>query len=608
MKDHASIFGSRPFSIPINIKHTESMSNLFVQTCRDIFSSAKTLSGSQWADKYRLMGRSSRYRNWDTLRTPYLREIADTISDTSRNSRVVVIAKCAQAGGSEVALNEILRRMHQDPCVIMYFAETGEKVRMWKQDRLNPALMNKPFERRDTTTNKPNVDFVGGTLLMSGSHSPAGLSSTTAKLVIGDEVARYPVSIGDEGDFLSLARGRIKTHGDQGKIVLISTFTQDVAGEGTFYTYWDIGDRKEYYVPCPKCGEYWLWDLDSLTLEGMKHTCEYVTRDGDERYNCVLHGKWISTAERKMSDVTSYRINGFIIHPEWKKWSEFLELHAMCHAGRTAFSTFYNVELGQPFSVEKAMVPQVDAVKIKTTSLNYKSESLPSSKVICITAAIDVQKQYMRYEVRAWCSNLDSFGLEYGTMETDILNIRMAISDIRDLLVKDYSGMKIWLCGIDCAYKPSAVYEVLRYFPSHRHAIRGTRGSLLAVRGSSKSVNDRLVLSLPHGIQKGLRRMYRRHAVLGTDVAKHELYSMLSSNYTEDDGTSKFYCPSDYPDAYFDELVSETLVEKMDKKTNSKTYVFQKTQKRNEALDLAVYNRAMFEVLRSSMKASVFES
>ena len=61
------------------------------------------ISVSEWADANRRLSSagSAEAGQWQTSRTPYLREIMDQLSERSP-ARVVAFQKCSQVGGTEV--------------------------------------------------------------------------------------------------------------------------------------------------------------------------------------------------------------------------------------------------------------------------------------------------------------------------------------------------------------------------------------------------------------------------------------------------------------------------------------------------------------------------
>ena len=92
--------------------------------------------------------------------------------------------------------------------------------------------------------------FPGGALTLVGANSPAGLASRPIRLVLCDEVDRYPPSAGSEGDPIQLARKRANTFWNR-KIVMVSTPTNK--GASRIEEAFEDSDQRHYYVPCKHC-------------------------------------------------------------------------------------------------------------------------------------------------------------------------------------------------------------------------------------------------------------------------------------------------------------------------------------------------------------------
>ncbi len=86
-----------------------------------------------------------------------------------------------------------------------------------------------------------------------GANSPSGLASRPIKVLLCDEVDRYPTSAGTEGDPLGLAQKRQTTFWDK-KTVMVSTPV--IKGQSRIETEYLQSTKEEWNVPCPKCGAY----------------------------------------------------------------------------------------------------------------------------------------------------------------------------------------------------------------------------------------------------------------------------------------------------------------------------------------------------------------
>ena len=60
-------------------------------------------------------------------------------------------------------------------------------------------------------------NFIGGHITIVGANSPSSLASRPIKVLLADEIDRYPKSAGTEGDPLNLAKKRQTTSGLQNR-------------------------------------------------------------------------------------------------------------------------------------------------------------------------------------------------------------------------------------------------------------------------------------------------------------------------------------------------------------------------------------------------------
>ena len=84
------------------------------------------LTVSAWADKHRILDQasSSEPGMWRTKRTPFLKEIMDCLSATSKED-VIVFQKGAQIGATEAGLNWLLYVIHHAPSSFLHLFQTG---------------------------------------------------------------------------------------------------------------------------------------------------------------------------------------------------------------------------------------------------------------------------------------------------------------------------------------------------------------------------------------------------------------------------------------------------------------------------------------------------
>jgi len=190
-----------------------------------------TLTVSAWADERRMLSAegSAEPGRWKTDRAPHLRAIMDAVNDP--DVREIVFMKSAQVGGTEVLLNAVGYAIDLDPSPILIIQPTLQMAEAFSKDRLEPMLRDTPSlrekvsaARRDTSTTILHKKFPEGHVTLAGANSPASLASRPIRRVYADDVDRWDVSIGDEGDPLALGWKRTTTFWNR-QLMVISTPT-----------------------------------------------------------------------------------------------------------------------------------------------------------------------------------------------------------------------------------------------------------------------------------------------------------------------------------------------------------------------------------------------
>ena len=213
---------------------------------------------SEWADEYRRLSSESSAEpgRWRTSKAPYQKEIMDAICDVSIQK--VVVMSAAQIGKTDgFILNPIGYFMHYDPSPIMVLQPTIQMAETFSKDRLSPMLRDTPVLRdrvNDKARNSGNTIlqkiFPGGHVTMVGANSPSSLASRPIRILLADEIDRYPATAGNEGDPLLLAGKRLTTFWNK-KEVDVSTPT--IKGLSRIEVEYEHSTQEEWNVPCPAC-------------------------------------------------------------------------------------------------------------------------------------------------------------------------------------------------------------------------------------------------------------------------------------------------------------------------------------------------------------------
>ena len=161
--------------------------NLLKKVCQN-FKAPENITVSQWADKYRRLSaeNSAEAGRWKTSRTPYLKEIMDSMTD-DRIDRIVVVAS-SQVGKTEAELNMLGYLIDQDPGPVMWCTPTLDLAEDFSKRRIAPMIrdtkcLRGKVENAKAKSGKSTIlkkSFPGGMLTLVGANSPASLVTPRA--------------------------------------------------------------------------------------------------------------------------------------------------------------------------------------------------------------------------------------------------------------------------------------------------------------------------------------------------------------------------------------------------------------------------------------------
>lgn len=250
------------------------------------------LTVSDWADRYRMLSSeaSSEPGRWRTDRAPYQREIMNAF--TQPKVWKVAVMSAAQIGKSDIMNNVIGRYSHLAPAPILMIQPTIDMAQDYSKSRIAPMIRDTKVLReifRDVKTRESGNTilsklFPGGRLIMGGANSPAGLASRPIKILLADEVDRFPDSAGTEGDPVDLAAKRMTTFWDR-RMGIFSTPT--ISGESRIEEEYHEGTQEEWQHECPNCHEYHLITHRQMVTE------HETVEDKKSRKHVKVHSvKW----------------------------------------------------------------------------------------------------------------------------------------------------------------------------------------------------------------------------------------------------------------------------------------------------------------------------
>lgn len=555
------------------------------------------LTVSQWSDEFRMLSpeASASPGKWRTERAEYQRGIMDAFSDP--HTQTVVIMSSAQVGKTEIVNNIVGYFIDQDPAPMLVVQPTLDMGQAWSKDRLAPMLRDCPtlqgrvrdVKSRFSDNTILHKKFPGGHLTVCGANSPSSLASRPVRIVLCDEVDRYPASAGTEGDPVNLAWKRATAFWNKKRLLCSTPTVKADLSQGTgsrIELAFEHSDKRFYHLECPHCmheqvlrwaNVQWPEGHPELAL----YHCENCGSAWSEtqRRAAIRKGRWIATAP--FTGTAGFHI--------WEAYSPFSSLGAIAVAFLEAkkmpetLKTWVNTVLGE--SWEEA------ANKLEATPLMERREDygpeIPEG-VAVLTAGVDTQDDRLEVEVTGWGLDFETWNVDYRIFYGDP-NRPEVWQELKDRLLEPYMHecgreMKIAATCVDTAgHCTDEAYKFCKTNERHRvYAIKGNPNPGQAIVGKPSKRNKGKVKLFP----------------IGVDSAKEVVYSRLR---IAEPGPGYCHFPIERDQEYFDQLTAEKRVTQYFK--GKPKMVWAQTRRRNEALDCRVYSLAAYIILRPSIPA-----
>lgn len=580
------------------------------------------LSVSQWAEKYRVLSRESTAEAgpWRNARTPYMVEPMDAFTDPK--VREISIVAPSQVGKSELELNMIGYIIDQDPGSTLYVqpnlddAKKFSRLRIAPMIRDSPRLRNKVSEvkSRDSGNTTLQKSFPGGMLTIVGSQSPSALASTPARYILGDELDRWALSAGTEGDPWSLAEARTTTYYNA-KMAAVSTPT--IKGFSKIETLYNEGTQELWCSQCPDCGEW-----HSIAFDDVKFDFEIIKagktttyKVGDIKWCCpscgCLHSetemrgqptKWIAqNPEAIKHGRRSFWINAF--SSPWRGWEKIVLGFLESRKDPEKLKVFYNTVLGELWE-DRGDLADEDTMLARREDYGTREDGTPvelPEGVLVLTCGVDTQDDRLEYEVLGHGHYGETWGIKKGIIMGDPGD-DAPWERLDEVVSHTYrfangQGMTISKTFVDSGgHKTQSVYKHCRARLQRRvFAIKGQGGD-----GIPYTKPPSKVKIVVNGRAIGQTWLYS----LGVDAGKSEIMSALK---VQEPGPKFCHFPRGeergYDMAFFNGLLSEKLIMKTERGRTRWAWVKLPGHERNEALDCRNYALAAFRVLDPDLDA-----
>ena len=302
----------------------------------------------------------------------------------------------------------------------------------------------------DTAKSK---EFAGGFLVAEGVNNPNKLRGRSFMYGFIDDFDAAKIADKKEGSFRKLLEKRFASYYYKMKLFYISTPT--VKGNSNIEEVYDLGDKRHYNVPCPCCGDMIVLKWKTETKDGqlagiyfelndhgklIDKSVGYVCQSCGEfftekhKYDMMLHGEWVPTAEPSEDGYRSYHIPSLLAPPGNYNWAYYVREFLECYpngihgkANTTNLKTFVNTCLGETFEEQTKMLR---ASQLSMNTREYSIGSIPmalsekdgNGSIVMLTCACDMNGKQddarLDYEVVAWCESGSSYSIDAGSIGT----------------------------------------------------------------------------------------------------------------------------------------------------------------------------------------------
>jgi phage terminase large subunit GpA-like protein len=495
----------------------------------------------------------------------------------------------AQVAKSETALSIILYYLSEDPSACMLVMPSSGVAESFSKERIAPAIQLTdglsemiPVKGRSSESTISYKPFTNGaSLVMAGSESPSQLSSRPRRVIVADEIDKYPDSAGAEGDPVSLALKRSMTFMGRRKHVLIST--PSVKGQSRIETAYLESDQRKYLVPCPKCGgmqtltwNYIKWPEGHPELAVMVCSICSSEIDHTKKQWMLEHGEWRSHSVAKSKGTVGFHISE--LYSPWSTWGRMAEDFTVKLAqGPDIFRTWVNSSLGECWDPNAGTEAKAEGLVARARKCKYAQGIVPNEAGLIVGGG-DVQEDAVHLLFQAVMPGGRAHVISHEVIQgnpgqVDFWN-RIQARIKQAWRREDGVAMKCSRFAIDSGHHTK---EVMAFCNRP-----GLAGIVIPIKGSSTAIQ---------GMIKPSKRRSKLWLV-DTVQVKDSMYADLRIDTEGSLGYQSFY--NNVEPEFFHELMTERRV----KKNNVRRYEVFPLGARNEGCDILAYCRVALRLFK----------
>ena len=430
-----------------NITGYSNLADVVCQTVEAVWLDADHRSPSEWAEQERYLNNAPGYVGpWRFAYAPYLREPLDQLVNPELEG--VIFVGPAQCGKTELILNWAGYSIRSEPSDMTIFSPTQGNARDFSNRRIDrlhrdSELVGKELLESRDADNKFDKHYKNGTILGLAWPTKAELAGKPIPRIAITDRDRMEDNIEGEGDPFDLASKRTTSYGSFAKILCESSPSREITDfryvpktaheapptTGILALY-NRGDRRRWYMPCGRCGEFLeprfellKWDEFASTLDAAETarlqcpTCENFTNP-EERFTLAQDGLWLPDGCRidrgavvgtpRRTKLASYWLEGcaaaFTNWPKLVAGYLTAEEEYNSTLNEEPLKKFHNTDLGRPYrykATEQERTPEDLMNRAEDFGRNAETGEIEIiSEVAFLIATIDVQKNM--FVVQVW--------------------------------------------------------------------------------------------------------------------------------------------------------------------------------------------------------------
>jgi phage terminase large subunit GpA-like protein len=426
-----------------------------------------------------------------------------------------------------------------------------------------------------------------------GANSAAGLASRPIRDLIQDEVERYPLSAGSEGDPSSIAESRTATFPNRKNIKVSSPTTE----QGPIWKEWLQSDQRWRWWPCPHCGHEQKMAFGGKdTTFGLKWdegrpdsahyvcaACACIIGDADKLW-MDTRGRWI--AENPESNIPGFRLSA--IYSQFYSWADLVERWMKDHREPLKLRTFLNTMLCETWNDDGEQVTEHVLQAHKSTFPRGPDPEEDPQMIVphgvgVLTRSVDMQGDRLEMAVWGWGEEEEAWRVDFKILEGDPSTrepwIKL-LAELKRTYVHE-SGAKVQVARTFLDSGGGNTQQAYNFARKHR-ALR-----IFATKGSSKQAGVEFCIG-PKRNRSARILMYE----LGSYTLKVALMKRLLK--ITEPGPGYIHLPHDIEEDELDQFLNEKLTPRMVGSREVKAWI---QIGPNEQIDLFAYALAALNSL-----------